>query len=101
MSTIRDVPNVSSLSLPCKSNQLIVRLFETDPFLLDSCLILLRKRFEKDICNACSCINDILKKFDDSMIKLFRLNCEIKHGRVDLNLVCKNGNTSKSRWFLA
>ncbi|PBC30740.1 Vesicular glutamate transporter [Apis cerana cerana] len=99
--TIRDMPNVSNLSLPCKSNQLIVRLFETDPLLLDPCLILLRKRFEKDVNNACSCINDILKKFDDSMIKHFRLNCEIRHGRVDLNLVCKNGNMSKSRWFLA
>lgn len=99
--TTRDMPNVSNLSLPCKSNQLIVRLFETDPFLLDSCLILLRKRFEKDVSNACSCINDILKKFDDSMIKHFRLNCEIKHGRLDLNLVCKNGNITKSRWFLA
>lgn len=99
--TIRD-PNVSNLSLPCKSNQLIVRLFETDPLLLDPCLILLRKRFEKDVSNACSCINDILKKFDESMIKHFRLNCEIKHGRVDLNLVCKSsGNISKSRWFLA
>lgn len=99
--TIRDMPNVSNLSLPCKSNQLIVRLFETDPLLLDPCLILLKKRFEKDVNNACSCINDILKKFDDSMIKHFRLNCEIRHGRVDLNLVCKNGNMSKSRWFLA
>ncbi|CAL7944411.1 unnamed protein product [Xylocopa violacea] len=98
---IRTSPKVSNLSLPCKSSQLIARLFEADPSLSDSCLILMRKKFEKDIDNACSCANDILKKLDDSAIKQSRLNCEIRPGRVDLNLVCKSAGNSKSRWFLA
>ena len=100
-SKVRSPLNVSNLSLPCKSSQLIVRLFEADPSLSDSCLILMRKRFEKDINNACSCMNDILRKLDDSTIKQLHLNCEIRPGRVDLNLSCKNGENSKIRWFLA
>ncbi|XP_076749044.1 uncharacterized protein LOC143422354 [Xylocopa sonorina] len=99
--SVRTSPKVSNLSLPCKSSQLIVRIFEADPSLSDSCLILMRKKFEKDIDNACSCVNDILKRLDDSEIKQSRLNCEIRPGRVDLNLVCKGVGISKSRWFLA
>ncbi|XP_017888365.2 uncharacterized protein LOC108629915 [Ceratina calcarata] len=94
------VPRVSSISLPCSSSQLIVRLFEADPSLSDSCLVLMRKKFEKDINNACSCVNDILRKLGDSMIKRLCLNCDIRPGRVDLNLVCKDKGPSKTRWFL-
>ncbi|CAK9810747.1 hypothetical protein ANTQUA_LOCUS6585 [Anthophora quadrimaculata] len=100
-SKIRNPPKVSNLSLPCKSNHLIVQLFEADPSLSDSCLILMKKKFEKNIHNACSCINDILKKLDASAIKKLRLNCEIRPGRVDLNLKRKDEGTSNVRWFLA
>ncbi|CAK9805589.1 hypothetical protein ANTPLA_LOCUS4582 [Anthophora plagiata] len=100
-SKIRNPPKVSNLSLPCKSNHLIVQLFEADPSLSDSCLILMKKKFEKNIHNACSCLNDILKKLDASAIKKLRLNCEIRPGRVDLNLNRKDEGTSNVRWFLA
>ncbi|XP_043515303.1 uncharacterized protein LOC122531445 [Frieseomelitta varia] len=102
-SCIRNPPNISNLSLPCKSSQLIVRLFEADPSLSDSCLVLMRKRFEKGIGNACSCMNDILKKLDEPLIKQLRLNCEIRPGRVDFNLSRKTdgtANRNKNRWFL-
>ncbi|CAK9825588.1 hypothetical protein ANTRET_LOCUS3564 [Anthophora retusa] len=100
-SKIRNPPKVSNLSLPCKSNHLIVQLFEADPSLSDSCLILMKKKFEKNIHNACSCLNDILKKLDASAIKKLRLNCEIRPGRVDLNLKRKDEGTSNVGWFLA
>ena len=103
-SDVRNPPNISNLSLPCRSSQLIVRLFEADPSLSDSCLVLMRKRFERDIGNACSCMNDILKRLDEPLIKQLRLNCEIRPGRVDFNLSCNGtdgtANRNKTRWFL-
>nr|XP_034183583.1 uncharacterized protein LOC117605896 isoform X2 [Osmia lignaria] len=91
---------VSSLSVPCKSSHLIVRLFEADPSLSDSCLILMKRKFEHDIRNACSCLNDIFKKLDNSTMKRLCLNCQIHPGRIDLNLQRDDGS-SKVRLFLA
>ncbi|XP_054004789.1 uncharacterized protein LOC128890376 [Hylaeus anthracinus] len=96
------IPNSSkltSLSIPCKPSHLIVRLFEADPSLSDSCLILMKRKFENSIRNACSCLNDILKRLDDAAIKELRLGCEIRSGRIDLNL--RRPRTSKNRLFLA
>lgn len=98
--TLRKSPKVSSLSVPCKSSHLIVRLFEADPSLSDSCLILMKRKFQHDIRNACSCLNDIFKKVDDSTMKRLCLNCKIRPGRIDLNLHRDDGS-SKVRLFLA
>ncbi|XP_043252502.1 uncharacterized protein LOC122397414 [Colletes gigas] len=90
---------LTSLSIPCKPSQLIVRIFEADPSLSDSCLILMKKKFENSVRNACSCINEILGKLDEAVIRELRLGCEIRSGRIDLSL--RRSRTSKDRLFLA
>ncbi|XP_076634496.1 uncharacterized protein LOC143348307 [Colletes latitarsis] len=90
---------LTSLSIPCKPSQLIVRIFEADPSLSDSCLILMKRKFENRVRHACSCINEILGKLDEAVIRELRLGCEIRSGRIDLNL--RRSRTSKDRLFLA
>ncbi|XP_076398120.1 uncharacterized protein LOC143266600 [Megachile rotundata] len=91
-------PVITRLSVPCKPSHLIVRLFEADPSLSDSCLILIRRKFEHEIRSACSCMNDILKKMDSCTIRRLRLNCQIRPGRIDLTL---QRDSSKTLLFLA
>ncbi|XP_076642223.1 uncharacterized protein LOC143353014 [Halictus rubicundus] len=90
---------VTNVSIPCKPSHLIVRIFEAAPSLSESCLILMRKKFENGIRTACSCLNGILRKLDSAETKELRLVCEIRPGYIDLNL--RRPRTSKPRLFLA
>ncbi|XP_031846310.2 uncharacterized protein LOC116432930 [Nomia melanderi] len=90
---------VTNISIPCRPSQLIVRIFEADPSLSDSCLILMKRKFENGIRNVCSCLNEILKKLASTEVKDLRLVCEIRPGYIDLNL--RRPRTSKPRLFLA
>ncbi|XP_076181174.1 uncharacterized protein LOC143153640 [Ptiloglossa arizonensis] len=98
-STIPNPPKATSLSLPCKPSHLIVRIFEADPSLSDSCLVLMRRKFENSVRNVCSCLNDVLGKLEDAMIRELRLGCKIRSGRIDLNL--RRQGSPKDRLFLA
>ncbi|XP_076303720.1 uncharacterized protein LOC143221935 [Lasioglossum baleicum] len=90
---------VTNLTVPCRPSHLIVRIFEAAPSLSESCLILMRKKFENGIQTACSCLNGILRKLDNAEMKELRLVCEIRPGYIDLNL--RRPRTSKPRLFLA
>lgn len=96
---ILNLARVTSISVPCKPSHLIVRIFEADPSLSDPSLILMRRNFENGIYNACSCLNDILKKLDYATIRDSCLSCEIRPSHIDLNL--RRRRTFKIRLFLA
>ncbi|XP_029177025.1 uncharacterized protein LOC114945102 [Nylanderia fulva] len=77
---------VTCLGLPCKPRDLIERIFEADPPLAESCLIVMKRRFLMNIYNVCSCLNDLLQKLDVEFARTLHLNCEIHPGYVGFRL---------------
>lgn len=88
-------PVVTRLPLPCKSSDLIGRIFEVDPSLTESCLILMRRKFQVSVRNVCSCLNDVLSRLntDESRLttKTLRLSCEIRPGYISFRLKTDGG----------
>ncbi|XP_012539783.2 uncharacterized protein LOC105838629 [Monomorium pharaonis] len=84
---------VTCLSLPCKPSNLINRIFEADPSLTESCLIVMKKKFEDSMYNVCSCLNDSLEKLNVKLQKIsiaLCLNCEIYPGYISFKLKTSN-----------
>lgn len=77
---------VTCLTLPCKSRDLIGRIFEADPSLTESCFIVMKRKFLISVCNVCSCLNDILGKLDVKFTKTLHLSCEIYPGYIRFRL---------------
>lgn len=78
---------VTCLSLPCKPNDLIRRIFEDDPSLTETCLIVMKRKFLMSVYNVCSCLNDILGKLDDvEFARTSHLNCDIHPGYIGFRL---------------
>lgn len=84
---------VTHLVLPCKPSDLIGRIFDADPSLMESCFIVMKRKFLISVYNVCSCLNDILGKLDVKFTKTLYLNCEIYPGYIRFRL--KNGNDNK------
>jgi len=82
--------NISRLSLPCKSSNLIKRIFEADPSLIESCLIVMKRKFQDSMYNVCSCLNSILEKLNIKLTKALCLNCEIYPGYISFKLKANN-----------
>lgn len=77
---------VTCLALPCKPRDLIGRIFEVDPSLIESCFIVMKRKFLISVYNICSCLNDILGKLDVKLAKTLYLNCEIYPGYIRFRL---------------
>ncbi|XP_024888262.1 uncharacterized protein LOC112465103, partial [Temnothorax curvispinosus] len=82
--------NVTRLPLPCKPSNLVERIFEADPSLTESCLIVIKQKFESSIYNVCSCLNSVLEKLNMKLIKMLCLNCEIYPGYISFKLKASN-----------
>jgi len=82
--------NITRLSLPCKSSNLIRRIFEADPSLTESCLIVMKRKFQDSMYNVCSCLNSILEKLNIKLTKALCLNCEIYPGYISFKLKANN-----------
>lgn len=82
--------NVTRLPLPCKPSNLIRRIFEADPSLTESCLIVMKRKFEDSMYNVCSCLNSILEKLNFNLTKVLCLNCEIYLGYISFKLKASN-----------
>ncbi|XP_011702193.1 PREDICTED: uncharacterized protein LOC105458522 isoform X2 [Wasmannia auropunctata] len=82
--------NVTRLPLPCKPSNLIRQIFEADPFLTESCLIVMKRKFEDSMYNVCSCLNSVLEKLDNKLTKALCLNCEIYPGYISFKLKVNN-----------
>lgn len=91
----------TSLSLPCNSNNLIRQIFDADPSLSESCLIVMKRKFEVSMYNLCSCLNDILGKLDVKLIKTLYLNCEIRPGYISFKLKTTTANNINKCLFVA
>lgn len=78
--------NVTFLPLPCKPRNLIRRIFEVDSSLTESCLIIIKQKFENNIYNVCSCLNNVLGKLNIKLTKALCLNCEIYPGYISFKL---------------
>lgn len=88
------------LPVPCKPRDLIGRIFAVEPSLVESCLIVMKRKFEGGLYNVCSCLNDILGKLDDGPLRLIagslRLNCDIRPGYISFKLrIGGAGNASR------
>ncbi|KYQ50599.1 hypothetical protein ALC60_10307 [Trachymyrmex zeteki] len=82
--------NVTRLSLPCKPSNLIRRIFEADPSLTESCLIVMKRKFEDSMHNVCSCLNSVIEKLNIELTKTLCLNCEIYSGYISFKLKAPN-----------
>jgi len=82
--------NITRLPLPCKSSNLIRRIFEADPSLTESCLIVMKRKFKDSMYNVCSCLNNILEKLNIKLTKALCLNCEIYPGYISFKLKANN-----------
>lgn len=82
--------NVTRLPLPCKPSNLIRRIFEADPSLTESCLIVMKQKFENSMHNVCSCLNSVLEKLNIKLTKALCLNCEIYPGYISFKLKASN-----------
>lgn len=83
---------VTCLALPCKPRDLIGRIFEADPSLIESCFIVMKRKFLISVHNVCSCLNDILGKLDTRFTKTLHLNCEIYPGYIRFRLKSSSVN---------
>ncbi|KAG7204494.1 hypothetical protein KM043_004924 [Ampulex compressa] len=92
---------VGWLKLPCQPRCLTIRIFEADPSLSDSCLIVMRRKFENGVYNACSCLNGILRNADRGDIAEMLLNCEIRPGYVILKLGSRDTRRSGATSYTA
>lgn len=72
--------------LPCKPSDLMRRIFTADPLLTESCLIIMRRKFEISIRNVCSCLNDVLVNVDVAVMQKMRLDCKIYPGYISFKL---------------
>ncbi|XP_020296864.1 uncharacterized protein LOC109861574 isoform X2 [Pseudomyrmex gracilis] len=78
---------ISRLRLPCKPSDLIGRIFEADPSLSESCLIVIKRKFQADVRNLCSCLNDVLEKLSVEFTNTSsRLYCDIRSGYISFKL---------------
>lgn len=82
--------NLTRLSLPCKPSNLIRRIFEADSSLTESCLIVIKQKFENSMYNICSCLNSVLEKLTIKLSKALCLNCEIYPGYISFKLKASN-----------
>ncbi|XP_011065227.1 PREDICTED: putative uncharacterized protein DDB_G0282133 [Acromyrmex echinatior] len=82
--------NITRLPLPCKSSNLIRRIFEADPSLIESCLIVMKRKFEDSMYNVCSCLNSVIEKLNIKLIKTLCLNCEIYSEYISFKLKASN-----------
>lgn len=82
--------NVTHLPLPCKPSNLIRRIFEADSSLTESCLIVIKRKFENSLYNVCSCLNSVLEKLNFKLTKALCLNCEIYPGYISFKLKASN-----------
>lgn len=82
--------NVTHLSLPCKPSNLIRRIFEADSSLTESCLIIIKRKFENSMYNVCSCLNNVLENLNLKLTKALCLNCEIYPGYISFKLKASN-----------
>ncbi|KAK2581884.1 hypothetical protein KPH14_002345 [Odynerus spinipes] len=87
------------LSLPCKAGDVTKEIFKADPGLHESCLIVMKRKFEMGIYNLCSCLNDILKKVNEQHINDLRLILEIRPGYINFKLVGKKDREFRSCLF--
>lgn len=55
---------IRRLRLPCKSEDLIRKIFKVDKSLPHSCLTPIRKKFDEAVHNISSCLNDVLSRTD-------------------------------------
>lgn len=81
---------VTRLPLPCKPSNLIRRIFEANPSLTESCLIVMKRKFEDSMYNVCSCLNSILEKLNFKLTKALCLYCEIYPGYIIFKLKASN-----------
>lgn len=83
-------PLITRLPLPCKPSDLISQIFEADPSLTESCLIVMRRKFQLSMRNVCSCLNDVLGKLNVEASRLIMrtlyLSCEIRPGYISFKL---------------
>nr|XP_012224258.1 PREDICTED: uncharacterized protein LOC105673301 [Linepithema humile] len=77
---------VARIFLPCKPSDLMKRIFTADPSLTESCLIVMKRKFEISIRNVCSCLNDVLGNLDVAFIRKLRLDCKIHAGYISFKL---------------
>jgi len=90
-------PIVIRLFLPCKMSDLIQCIFEIDPFLGESCLIVIRRKFQTSMYNVCSCLNDSLRKLNAKVAQTLRLDCNIRLGYISFKL--KDGTSNAARYL--
>lgn len=89
---------VARVFLPCKPSDLMKRIFTADPSLTESCLIVMRRKFEFGIHNVCSCLNDVLGSVDAAFVRRSRLDCKICFGYISFRL--KIGGAGKKYLFV-
>lgn len=82
--------NVTRLPLPCKPSNLVRQIFKANPSLTESCLIVIKQKFENSMHNVCSCLNSILEKLNIKLTKSLCLNCEIYPGYISFKLKANN-----------
>jgi len=82
--------NITRLSLPCKPSNLIRRISEVDPSLTESCLIVMKRKFEDSMYNVCSCLNSVIEKLNIKLTKTLCLNCEIYSEYISFKLKALN-----------
>ncbi|XP_014483196.1 PREDICTED: uncharacterized protein LOC106748829 [Dinoponera quadriceps] len=76
------------LPVPCRADDLIRRISEADPSLTESCLIVMRRKFQISVGNVCSCLNDVLGKpsVETSRPIARTLRLEIRPGYISFKL---------------
>ncbi|XP_011641131.1 uncharacterized protein LOC105429694 [Pogonomyrmex barbatus] len=95
------VSSFNVVPLPCKPSHLIKRIFEADPSLSESCLIVMKRKFQDSMYNVCSCLNDVLGKLNIKFINTLCLNCEIYPGYISFKLKSSASNNIKKYFFVA
>ncbi|XP_025159635.1 uncharacterized protein LOC112589668, partial [Harpegnathos saltator] len=91
------------LPVPCKPNDLIGRIFEAEPSLAESCLILMRRKFQANVSSVCSCLNDVLGRLNVETSRLITLylSCEIRPGYISFKLKTDGAGSAHKYLFVA
>lgn len=94
-------PIMVRLFSPCKTSDLIQCILEIDPFLGESCLIVMRRKFHLGMRNVCSCLNNSLGKLDAKVAKRSRLECNIRRGYISFKLRADGASNADGYLFVA